>query len=173
LDYVQLNDAFIIVGELDCIDELCRILCEIQWKVLVEIKLPIRGALTAGKIAVSDDLKVIIGPAFINALKMETENAIFPRILFSDEIYKHIDKTEIKFSYLSEDADNLKYLDYIKYEYALEDDFRNFDNKLKVFGVKKLIKEQYENNINHNINLAQKYGWIITKLSDLNINVYR
>jgi len=171
LEFIQLNDGFVIVSELDCIDELCRILCEIQWKVLVEIKLPIRGALTAGQIIISTDPKIIIGPAFINAYIMEDENAIFPRILFSDEIYQYIDKRKVTFSYIAKDADNLKYLDYLRYELELEDDFRNFDNKLRVFGIKQLVKNTYSDNIRHNVKLAQKYGWIIDKLSALNIRL--
>jgi hypothetical protein len=171
LEYIQLNDGFIIVSELDCIDELCRILCEIQWKILVEIKLPVRGALTAGQIIISSDPKVIIGPAFINAYIMEDNNAIFPRILFSDDIYRYIDKQKIKFSFIAEDADHLKYLDYLGYELGLESDFRNFDNKLKVLGIKKLLKNTYTKNITNNINIAQKYGWIINKLSAFRINM--
>ena len=165
LEYIQLNDGFIIVSDLDCIDELCRILCEIQWKVLVEIKLPIRGALTAGQVIISADPKVIIGPAFISAYVMEDENAIFPRILFSDDVYEYIEKSEIHFSYITEDADHLKYLDYIKYELDLENNIRNFDNKLKVHGIKHLVKKNYEDNIKNNKKLAQKYGWMINKLS--------
>jgi hypothetical protein len=171
LEYIQLNDGFIIVCDLDCIDELCKILCEIQWKVLIEIKLPVRGALTAGQIIISTDPKVIIGPAFINAHKMEDEIAIFPRILFSDEIYTYINKERINFSYITKDADNLQYLDYLKYEFELEEDSKNFDNKIKVHGIKQLVKERYNDNITHNMNVAQKYGWIINKLTALRINV--
>jgi hypothetical protein len=171
LDYVQLNDGFVIVSELSCINELCEILCEIQWKILVELKLPVRGALTAGQIAVSNDPKVIIGPAFIAAHAMEEKIAIFPRILFSDEIYKVIDKSKLKFLYITDDADNLKYLDFLKYEFELEGNLRNFDNKLKVFGIKQLVKENYDNNIFCDKILAQKYGWIINKLSAFKVNV--
>jgi hypothetical protein len=171
LEYIQLNDGFIIVCELDCIDELCKILCEIQWKVLIEVKLPVRGALTAGQVIISTDPKIIIGPAFIKAHMMEDEIAIFPRILFSDEIYKYIDNGIIGFSYITKDADNLQYLDYLKYEFELEENYRNFDNKLKVHGIKQLIKERYNDNITNNLNIAQKYGWIINKLSILRINV--
>jgi hypothetical protein len=171
LDYIQLNDGFIIVAEINCIDELCEILCDIQWKVLVDLKLPLRGALTAGQITISNDPKVIIGPAFINAYVMEDKIAIFPRILFSEEIYQYVDKTALKFSYISEDADHLEYLDYIKYEIDLENDLRNFDNKLKVFGIKQLIKKYYKDNIHHNKKIAQKYGWIINKLSANKIKI--
>jgi len=171
LDYIQLNDGFIIVSELEYIDELCEIICEIQWKILIDIKLLIRGAVTAGQIIVSSDLKIIIGPAFINALKMENEVAIFPRILFSEKIYQYIKKEDIEFPYIKEDIDHLKYLDYLKYEYDLEDNYINFDNKLKVFGIKKLLKKYYTDNIMENNNIAQKYGWVIKKLSDLKIKI--
>jgi hypothetical protein len=102
---------------------------------------------------------------------MEDEIAIFPRILFSEEIYQYIDKNEIKFLYVAEDVDHLKYLDYIKYELDLENDLRNFDNKLKVFGIKQLVKKSYFDNINSNKKLAQKYGWIINKLSACQISI--
>jgi hypothetical protein len=171
LDYIQLNDGFVIVSELGCINELCEILCEIQWKILVEIKLPVRGALTAGQVAISSDPKVIIGPAFIAAHSMEEKVAIFPRILFSDEIYKAINREKMDFVYIAEDADNLKYLDFLKYEMELAGNLKNFDNKLKVFGIKQLVKENYYNNIYTDKNLAQKYGWIINKLSSFKISV--
>jgi len=171
LEYIQLNDGFIIVCALDCIDVLCRILCEIQWKVLVEIKMPIRGALTAGQMIISNEPKVIIGPAFIKAYLLEDENAIFPRILLSDEVYKYIDKKKINFQYISKDTDNLKYLDYLKYEFDLENNHRNFDYKLKVHGIKQLVLENYNMNINNKTNIAQKYGWIINKLSELKVNI--
>jgi hypothetical protein len=171
LDYIQLNDGFVIVCELNCIDELCEVLCEIQWKVLVELKLPLRGALTAGQVTASNDPKVIIGPAFINAFLMEDEIAIFPRILFSEDIYRFINKKKIKFLYVAEDVDHLKYLDYINYELDLEGNLKNFDNKLKVFGIKQLVKKSYFDNIDHNKKLAQKYGWIINKLSACKISI--
>jgi len=173
LDYIQLNDGFVIVSELDCIDDLCKILCEIQWKVLLEIKMSIRGALTAGQVITNNDPKVIIGPGFINAYNLEDENAIFPRVLFSDNIYKYIEKKNIKFSYITKDVDNLKYLDFFKYELELEDDFKNFDYKLKVHGIKEYVNENYNLHINSNTNIAQKYGWIISKLSILKININR
>jgi hypothetical protein len=171
LEYAQLNDGFVIVCDFDYINELCKILCEIQWKVLIEIKLPIRGALTAGQVIIQPEPKVIIGPAFIKALVMEGENAIFPRVLFSEEIYQYIKKEEINFPYLTEDADHLKYIDYLKYEFDLEDNFRNFDNKLKVHGIKRILKKYYTDNIVKNKNIAQKYGWIIKKLSAFNIKI--
>lgn len=171
LEYIQLNDGFIIVSELDCINELCKILCEIQWKILIEVKFLARGALTAGQIIISQDLKVIIGPAFIQAYKMEDENAIFPRILFSDEIYRYIEKNNIEFPYIEEDTDHFKYLDFLKYEYDLEDNSRNFDNKLKVHGIKKILKKYYSDNINKDKSISQKYGWIINKLRMLGIKI--
>ena len=65
LNFLQLADGFIFVAELDRINEVCKILSTVQWRVLVYSQMLLRGAITAGKIRMSDDSKLIIGPEVV------------------------------------------------------------------------------------------------------------
>ena len=48
LDYIQIGDGFVIVTGLRQINRLCKILSIIQWRTLVDSKMLLRGAITAG-----------------------------------------------------------------------------------------------------------------------------
>ena len=174
LDFLQLSDGFIIVAEMDYINELCRILCRIQWHVLLhlnELKL-LRGAMTAGKASMSDDTRLIIGPAFIEAYAMESDNAIFPRILFAEEISQYIAPGKLVFDFVKQDGDNLKYLDFISYSIKEQDlKQKQLAHLLETQGVNKILKQSYEKYIHGDKTIAQKYGWLIAKLSEYEIDI--
>jgi len=112
---LQLGDGFFIVAELDCINELCNILSKIQWKALIYSNMLIRGALTAGKVVVGDDERYFIGPAIIEAFKLERQNAIFPRVIYANEINNYITGVKVDFKYIVEGKDKIKYIDYIQH----------------------------------------------------------
>lgn len=174
LNFLQLSDGFIIIADTDHINEICKILCKIQWHVLLyseELKL-LRGALTVGKVSISDDEKLIIGPAFIEAYAMESDNAIFPRILFANEISEQI--KNINFNFIKEDGDHFKYLDFINYMVETEKlTTKQLTHLLETHGVFKVLKNNYEKYIHENKAIAQKYGWLISKLSEKEINILR
>lgn len=174
LNFLQLSDGFIIVSEMQYINELCEILCEIQWHVLLhldDLKL-LRGAVTAGKVSMSEDARLIIGPAFIEAYAMESDNAIFPRILFADEIYQHINPKDLIFKHIKEDGDHFKYLDFITYSIKKQSlRQQELAHLLETNGVFKTLKHSYESNISTNKTVAQKYGWLIAKLSENKIDI--
>jgi len=172
LNYLQISDGFIIVADLDCVNELCEILCQIQWQVLFYSQMLLRGALTAGKVSMSDDSKLIIGPAFIEAFAMESENAIFPRILFANEIKDYVKKDDISFSYLKEDSDHFTYLDFLQYMIE-KNQIRTKDLKhlVQTQGVQKLLVEGYSGNILKRKNLAQKHGWLIARFAEHKIKL--
>ena len=96
LNYLQIGDGFFIVCDTDCVNEICKILSTVQWQVLIDsqIQMLLRGVLTAGKVAVGEDEKYIIGPAVIQALELERKNAIFPRIIYENKKIEKYIKTE-------------------------------------------------------------------------------
>lgn len=172
LNYLQISDGFIIVADLECVNELCEILCQIQWQVLFYSQMLLRGALTAGKVSMSDDSKLIIGPAFIEAFAMESENAIFPRILFANEIKDYIKQDEIVFSYLKEDSDHFTYLDFLQYMIDKNQlKTRELRHLIVTQGVQKFIIEEYDKHIRRRKNIAQKYGWIIARFAEHKIKI--
>jgi hypothetical protein len=172
LNYLQLGDSFIIVADLDCMDKLCEILSIVQWKVLVYSKMLLRGALTAGKVSMSDDSKIIIGPAYIDAFDLESENAIFPRILIANEIQQFISSKDIKFEYIVEDNDKFRYLDFINYIIKTKKlNTVTLEHILNTEGIVLFLKKSYQHTIKNNKHVAQKYGWMIAKLASYNINI--
>lgn len=176
LDYIQIGDGFVIVTRLRQINQMCKILSFIQWRTLIESKTLLRGVLTAGRVQGSMAEGFFIGPAIINAYKLERENAIFPRIIYMSEIEKYISKKLIKFGYIMEDQDKVRYLDFIRHN---ADDKKiskkTLDHLLTTQGVKDLLKTEYEryivSNDADNIKKAQKCGWIISKFADCGVRL--
>lgn len=170
LDYIQLGDGFVIVTDLRQINRLCRILSSIQWRTLIYSKMLLRGALTAGRVKGSTADGFFIGPAIIEAYKLERENAIFPRIIYMNEIENYISKRLIKFNCIEEDQDKIKYLDFIKYNLDNEKlSKRALDHLLTTQGIKNILKNEYERLMgdkkSETKKIAQKYGWLISKFA--------
>jgi hypothetical protein len=166
--YMQISDGFILVSEFECLNKICEILCQIQWKILVNDNMLLRGALTSGKISMTDDEpRLIIGPAFIEAFSMESENAIFPRIIISHDLYQ-----VAKLDYIIEDSDHFYFLDFLGYVIKNENyNIRQLTHDLRTFKVIEFLKNEYNNNIENDKKIAQKYGWLIEKLSARQIKV--
>jgi hypothetical protein len=166
--YMQISDGFIIVSEFDCLGKICEILCQIQWKILVNDNMLLRGALTSGKIQITDDdPKLIVGPAFVEAFAMESENAIFPRIIISNDLYQ-----AAKLDFIVEDSDHFYFLDFLEYVIKTE----NYNSKqlihdLRTSKVIEYIKTEYNNSIETDKRIAQKYGWLISKLTARKIKI--
>ncbi|MFA5375225.1 MAG: hypothetical protein WC455_05650 [Dehalococcoidia bacterium] len=173
LNSLQIGDGFFIMVDFKYVNEICEILAAVQCQILINSHMLLRGALTAGKVAIGDDEEYFIGPAIIDAITLENQNAIFPRIVFNSmEIEKYVKKRDIKYKYIAEDQDKIKYLDYIKY-YIESDKFKieNPEDFLKKNGVDKFLREAYVKHLNSKKREAkreaQKYGWLIYKF-DIN-----
>lgn len=176
LDYIQIGDGFVIVTGLRQINRLCRILSSIQWRTLIESKMLLRGVITAGRVQGSMVEGFFIGPAIINAYKLERGNAIFPRIIYMDEIESHVSRKLIKFGYIIEDQDKIKYLDFIGHNCDTKKlSGKTLDHLLTTQGIKKMLKTEYERHIvgndAENIKKAQKCGWVISKFADCGVKL--
>lgn len=174
LQSLQIGDGFFIVVNFDCVNEICEILSTVQWQILVYSHMLLRGALTAGKVAIGSEEEYFIGPAILEALRMESQNAIFPRIVVNKEgIEKYIKIKDINYKYMVEDEDKFRYLDYIK-QYMdngkmTMEQLMEFLNKHEV---NKVLKESYTKYISSKDKReAQKYGWLISKFAAHGIKV--
>jgi hypothetical protein len=173
LNSLQIGDGFFIVSEIDCIDEICRILSMVQWQVLIDSLMLLRGVLTAGKVAVGEDGKYFIGPAVIEALELENRNAIFPRIIYErKKIEEYIDKARMTFNHITEDQDKIEYLDFVRYNIDSQKLTEEQLNKLLAEKeVNKALKDAYGKKIYEDKSAAQKYGWLISKLATHGIKI--
>jgi hypothetical protein len=166
--FMQISDGFILVSEFDCLNKICEILCQIQWKILVNDNMLLRGALTSGKISMTDDdPRLVVGPAFVEAFSMESENAIFPRIIVSHDLYR-----TAKQDFIIEDSDHFYFLDFLAYVIKNENyNIKQLTQNLRAFKVLEFLRTEYNKHIENDKKIAQKYGWLIEKLSARKIAV--
>lgn len=172
LRYLQIGDGFFIISNIDCINEICRILSLVQWHVLVDSLMLLRGVLTAGKVIVEED-KCFIGPAINEAIELEGRNAIFPRIIYENKrIEKYVNREDMTFQHVREDQDKIKYLDFIRYNIDTEQlTMEELKQLLVKKEVNKALEEAYRKTICKDKYTAQKYGWLISKLADYGIKI--
>ena len=174
LQYTQIADGFMIVADLECATEFCEILSDVQWRVLVECQMLLRGALTAGKVSVSEDPQIIIGPAYVDAYMLESESAIYPRIILTDEFFAQA-KEYLNFQYIATDTDKERYLDFLQYSFDKNGlDKKRIEHLLETQGVFKTLKENVSSprkSSKKARNVVQKHGWTISQLELHDIKV--
>lgn len=167
MHYLQIADGFMIAAEMDYAQKLCEIICEIQWKILVYLKMLSRGAITAGNVSVENDGKIIIGPAYVDAYAMESENAVFARTIISDQLVKELEISSMP--YIKLDSDNVYYLDYIDYiMHSQQFDSKRISQILVQNNVIKELKTYYDQ-LDNKLSVRQKYGWTLSLLDRNNI----
>lgn len=171
LDYSQIADGFMIVADIEYADQICSILAEIQWKILINMKMLSRGAITAGNVSVSSQDNLIIGPAYVDAYAMESEYAIYARTIISNEFLNET-KHYLSFEYIKEDSDKTAYIDYIGY--IMNSQLIDSNRMKKILaqqGVIKELKNNYTIKSSTKLSILQKYGWTIALLDRNNIKI--
>lgn len=171
MSYLQIADGFMLVADLNYADQVCSIMADIQWKILINLQMLSRGAITAGNVSVANNGSLIIGPAYVDAYAMESENAIYARTIIS-EAFLFETKEYLSFKYIKEDADKTNYIDYIHYIMDKQTiDSKRMHKILIEQGICKELKKSYDSKNTPIINIRQKYGWTISLLSRNKINV--
>ena len=172
MSYLQIADGFMIVADLNYANQVCSILADIQWKILINLQMLSRGAITAGNVSVANNGSLIIGPAYVDAYAMESENAIYARTIISEAFLSETHEY-LSFKYIKEDTDKTNYIDYIHYIM----DKQGFDSKrmhkiLVEQGICRELKKSYDPKNTPKINIRQKYGWTISLLSRNKIEIF-
>ena len=171
MSYLQIADGFMLVADLDYANQVCSILADIQWKILINLKMLSRGAITAGNVSVANNGSLIIGPAYVDAYAMESENAIYARTIISD-IFLNETKKQRTFKFIKEDTDKTFYIDYIHYIMDKQDiEPKRMHKILLEQGVCKELKKSYDSKNTPKINIRQKYGWTISLLKQNKIDI--
>ena len=115
----------------------------------------IRGAITKGNLIVDERLNTLLGPAVNEAYILESQIAIYPRIIISDKIKDYGLR-----KYFKEDRDGIKYFDFLlflhknkKYTMSKDDINRHIT----------FLREYAKNS--GNTKIIQKYKWFEKYLS--------
>ena len=168
----QFSDSFVIsfkYGESGISLSLIETLQQLQKDLITKYKIIVRGGMTIGKLYHTEDY--IFGPAMNEAYKLESEVAIYPRIILSEKLREHIADfpdeiferyEEINESYikncLRRDSDNLFYIDYFKYN-----DIGDISKEEKKFVI--ALYDLISKNLKHynEEKVLQKYKWMQEK----------
>ncbi len=125
----------------------------------------IRGGIAIGNLYHNDD--IVFGKALNDAYYLESECAIFPRIILTEETYERLEKTvtygETRLmSWLAKDIDGFYYFDMLS---AAKEEFES-ENSYLLFlqGIKDLIEDNPDK---ENLKLKQKHKWLQSKLDKL------
>jgi len=133
------------------INALDMIICAVQTfqRKALNSNLLTRGSITQGEFYADDVF--VYGKALLEAVKLEENIAIYPRVILSPKIIKEI--SEKGKNYVSKDLDGLYYIDYAD---NLSVSALRWDTKTFESGYKEAISKD-------NIKNMQKYLWLIDK----------
>lgn len=115
----------------------------------------IRGAITKGNLIVDERLNTLLGPAVNEAYLLESQIAIYPRIIISNKIVDCEMREDFK-----EDRDGIKYFDFLQF---LQENKEYPMSKDEVNRHITFLKEYIENS--DNVKIIQKYKWFEKYLS--------
>ena len=165
VEYIHISDSFVFVSDPKTIISILKLLSTIQIRIVYECHRLLRGAITIGDAIIENEGKYIIGPAYIQAYKLQENDAIFPRIIVDNSVINAIKKSdkEIK-DFLKQDFDKEFFIDYIKVFMKEDESLTEQNLKIKfsrnrVFD--KLDEEYKKFNKKEEHDICQKYGWTI------------
>ena len=156
----QFSDS-VVISTNDSQDDFQRML-----KCLLEISIKsigiwylLRGGITKGKLIHTKDY--LFGPAMNYAYKLESELAIFPRIIIDENLNEDINKQNNYF--FTKDFDGIYYLDYLNKKNFIN--MKNQDIKTHLDSIRDTLNDFNTESIT-DFKVKQKYLWLENKLSN-------
>jgi hypothetical protein len=134
----------------------------IQLTLFVFYGILIRGGVTEGEIYFDDKKNIVYGPAMVRAYELESQLAIYPRVVLDPKIEWEEPKV------INIDFDGMQYIDYL-YEIIFEKSISIDDTGMQYyFKIEHAIKEFLLSSKSKNEKVIAKHNWVI---SHYNYNV--
>ncbi len=156
----QFSDSVVIStnDSEDNFQKLLKCLLEISIKS-IGIWYLLRGGITKGKLIHTKDY--LFGPAMNYAYKLESELAIFPRIIIDEQLNEEINKRNDCF--FTKDFDGIYYLDYLNPKNFIN--MKKEELKTHLDSIRDALNEFNKKSIN-DLKIKQKYLWLEKKLTN-------
>lgn len=122
-------------------------------RIMVYRKLPVRGAITVGKLLHQENL--VFGPALVRAYELESRVAKYPRVIIDDSIIEAIMRHERAEEVLRTDEDQRHFVDFLSTE--IESHFVLDFNMVEI-GYRSIFEMHEKNKENHSV--APKLHWL-------------
>lgn len=168
---INISDSFVFVGEPAVLKDLLIILASIQIRIIHECNFLLRGAVTIGDAIITDEGNYLIGPAYLEAFRLQDKNAIYPRIILDNSVLEEIKDTAYFKEYIFVDKDKEHYLNYVNIFRVNEElKMKEVKSRLISDGVFQFIKDKYnEYNNLKKYKIRQKYGWTIQYFKEIGV----
>lgn len=112
----------------------------------------LRGGIALGDFYI-DDL-IAFGPVLLDAYQLESETAIYPRVILSPKLKEFANKWPAKTPVFSKDSDQYFFVDYFSFWHNM---FQNEEDRKKHIAFVEL-------GLNNNDCIRQKYSWMMGKI---------
>jgi len=141
-----------------------NVLARLQY-TFIQSNIFIRGAVSMSELYMDEN--IVLGPALIEAYKLESEKAIYPRIVLDDKVVEVIKKHTRYYSEPQTSPQNKEYLididgqHFINYLYDIVDHYMDYEKEIE-----KLIaahRDTVTTNLKahrENYKLFEKYAWV-------------
>lgn len=115
----------------------------------------VRGGVSIGKMFHKSNM--FFGPAFLESYELESEIAIYPRVILSNDVANSVNNIP----YIKIAEDGLSYIDWIDFmKKAIEKkEFKTPSDLDYVSHIQELIEQNIDKN-KHNLKIVSKYAWL-------------
>jgi len=133
-----------------------------QLSMLVNYNVLIRGSIVIGDVYYNKDEHILFGNALIQAYELESQCALYPRIVIDDSVMKKLPNFEdFKGLELTRDIDGIYFADPTKYMVQTNSEKPNL--QLLIGTLEKLIESTKGERLPK---VSSKYRWLLNKLND-------
>ncbi|MEZ5031888.1 MAG: hypothetical protein R2787_10850 [Saprospiraceae bacterium] len=171
----QFSDSIVVSFEISDDDAFIKLLDDLNIIVLnlINKEYLVRGGISLGKLVHTNN--IVFGPAINSAYELESNIAIYPRIIFDKELIeelthpgnrllKTLANNEFESSYYwKEDFDGKYYLNYLKGGQLIMDPVDYHDIFLPK--IRKYIMRNLNNRVSQKV--RTKYGWLKSKFNEV------
>lgn len=143
-------------------------LCFQLWRLarkLLRMRVLVRGGISTGEIFHSD--RIVFGPALIESYILESQAAVYPRILLSDEVVqaaREFDKADHGWEcgmFLREDFDGLYHLDYLSEGSILRTISKSPYDRLPLDEARTLVTDELKRGSTKKLQIRAKWQWTL------------
>lgn len=143
----------------DQIISIVNLVALIQFEAFFQFDYPLRGGITIGDLYI--DNSIVWGTGLIDAYKLESTVANYPRVLVSKDVFNQYEKCESKtlnlYALIKEDFDGVWFVDYLLAA----------PNLSLIPEISASLRDKASDHANEDLKVRQKINWIISYFNSL------
>lgn len=171
--YIKEEGQDKVIEDFNALAALTSVVALIQVKILAQYRILLRGGITKGEFYVDEN--IIFGKGLIQAVEIESNKAIYPRVVIDVDSFCLKNYDSLWKSLIKKDDDGIYFVDYFSINHYLAVGLGNpieiiqTLRKQIIFLTNKYCKYgslSREDKINQRSKLIEKYLWVLNKFND-------